>query len=213
MKITMPASELKRMLSNALLFASKDDTLPMMTSVRVRWDGEELIFTATDRYRISFERVTEYKVTGKVEGDNDFSIPRRHYGNDTGYTGADQMIKSWPRNLGKDATADLGFDFETLVGYVRVGQSEFLFRAPENNTYLSTRIIARQTAFEAASRPNIAFNLEFLADFGKVRIPGQKRGQTMPVGFEFAERETRPSRVTIGPDFTCMIVPVKGVFE
>lgn len=56
---TVPASELIRAITNAMLFASKDDTLPALTSVHFRPGLEpgQLLLEATNRYVASQESV------------------------------------------------------------------------------------------------------------------------------------------------------------
>lgn len=55
--LTLPVEPLARALHNALLFAANDLTLPMISAVRIEWDGTALAIVATDRYRLSVEKV------------------------------------------------------------------------------------------------------------------------------------------------------------
>lgn len=57
------AGSLRRAIGRALTAAGKDDTLPMLTGVRIESDAETLTFTATDRFRVATTDV-EWKPAG-----------------------------------------------------------------------------------------------------------------------------------------------------
>jgi DNA polymerase-3 subunit beta len=50
---TVPAAEFARAVASVAVAAGKDDTLPMLTGVRLEIDGDRLTFAATDRYRLA----------------------------------------------------------------------------------------------------------------------------------------------------------------
>lgn len=54
--VTLPAGDLYNAVANAMLFASKDDSLPVLNAVLLRYDKatKALTVTATDRYRMIF---------------------------------------------------------------------------------------------------------------------------------------------------------------
>jgi len=50
---TVPAGEFADAVSQAAVAAGKDDTLPMLTGIRLEIDGERITLAATDRFRLA----------------------------------------------------------------------------------------------------------------------------------------------------------------
>lgn len=55
---TIPAAEFARAVASVAIAAGKDDTLPMLTGVRLEIDGDRLTFAATDRYRLAVRELS-----------------------------------------------------------------------------------------------------------------------------------------------------------
>lgn len=55
---TVGASEFARAVASVAIAAGRDDTLPMLTGVRLEIDGDRLTFAATDRYRLAVRELS-----------------------------------------------------------------------------------------------------------------------------------------------------------
>jgi len=79
---TVPVTEFTRTLKNALTFASKDQSSPMIWAVRIWWDDKRVNVESTDRYRL-FSEWLAWEGEG-VPGEGDVTIYRNE---------ADKLIK------------------------------------------------------------------------------------------------------------------------
>lgn len=70
--ISVPAGELRAALRRVSIAASKDDTLPILTAVRVAINDGAMELLATDRYRLAYDHVA-----GQGEGSADFLLNYR----------------------------------------------------------------------------------------------------------------------------------------
>ncbi|GLW73673.1 DNA polymerase III subunit beta [Kitasatospora phosalacinea] len=64
---TVPADAFADAVAQVVVAAATDDTLPVLTGVQLRLDGELLVLTATDRYRIA-RREVAVRPTGTLPG-------------------------------------------------------------------------------------------------------------------------------------------------
>jgi DNA polymerase-3 subunit beta len=55
---TVGAAEFARAVASVAIAAGRDDTLPMLTGVRLEIDGDRLTFAATDRYRLAVREMS-----------------------------------------------------------------------------------------------------------------------------------------------------------
>lgn len=55
---TVGAAEFARAVASVAIAAGRDDTLPMLTGVRLEIDGDRLTFAATDRYRLAVRELS-----------------------------------------------------------------------------------------------------------------------------------------------------------
>ena len=55
---TIDAHDLARAVGQASIAASRDDTLPLLTSVQIEVEGSSLVLMATDRYRLAMRELT-----------------------------------------------------------------------------------------------------------------------------------------------------------
>lgn len=86
--LSVPAAELRAALRRVSIAASKDDTLPILTAVRVSISDGAMELLATDRYRLA-----EDHVEGRGEGSADFLLNYRTIkALDRFLTGADIVI-------------------------------------------------------------------------------------------------------------------------
>lgn len=55
---TLPTSDLAKPLARATVAASPDDSLPILTSIRIEGSGKHVDLLSTDRYRLGYERIS-----------------------------------------------------------------------------------------------------------------------------------------------------------
>lgn len=71
--VTVRSFDLHNMLKSALLFAGKDDTLPMLTCVKLELIGDYLVASTTDRFRLALIRIRVEQGLGD-DTDGPFSV-------------------------------------------------------------------------------------------------------------------------------------------
>jgi DNA polymerase-3 subunit beta len=73
---TVSSAVFARAVSQVAVAAGKDDTLPMLTGVRMEIDGERLTLAATDRYRLAVRELT-WNPTDPASADIQVLVPAR----------------------------------------------------------------------------------------------------------------------------------------
>ena len=73
---TVSSSVFARAVSQVAVAAGKDDTLPMLTGVRMEIDGERVTLAATDRYRLAVRELT-WNPAGGGSSDIQVLVPAR----------------------------------------------------------------------------------------------------------------------------------------
>jgi DNA polymerase-3 subunit beta len=73
---TVSSAVFARAVSQVAVAAGKDDTLPMLTGVRLEIDGERLTLAATDRYRLAVRELS-WNPTNPASADAQVLVPAR----------------------------------------------------------------------------------------------------------------------------------------
>jgi len=73
---TVPSSVFARAVSQVAIAAGRDDTLPMLTGVRLELEGDRLTLAATDRYRLAIRELT-WNPASSAAGDAQVLVPAR----------------------------------------------------------------------------------------------------------------------------------------
>jgi hypothetical protein len=189
--IKFKAGELRRLLSNAILFASKDDTLPVLVTVRFDWDGDRLFTVATNRCIISWEEALPVEAKGRPV----FSVAVRD---------AKQIIALLPTGKNSHPWQEVDVEYDDDAR-----KAQFAFEG--NTVMVSTdhgdfpRWRTLRGAFTGSARDGITFDPKLLALFAKVD-GGSKLAR---VRLSFQEGN-KPARAEIGEHFSALIMPISG---
>lgn len=200
--LTLTATQLRDLVTPVIPHASKDDTLPSLTSVRIRTAGHYVTAIATDRYRIGFQRLL---LEEQPPEGFDALVPVRvlkrmltlfrptRWHNPTLSLTVDQLRMTV---ASADALTDDGMlDASLTFGLAEEGVS------PRN---VLDRLVAEALAGKPDGEAMVpAFNPHFLADF---RL-GQP--QHIPMRISATGKVNKPWLVRIGEDFIGLIVPVR----
>lgn len=74
---SVDADEFARVVSTVAVAAGRDETLPMLTGVRVEIDGDKLTFAATDRYRLAVREMSWEPAEGAPSGLRELLVPAK----------------------------------------------------------------------------------------------------------------------------------------
>src|SRR5258708_34933054 len=64
---TLPAELFDEAISQVAIAAGRDDTLPMLTGIRVEISGEKVVLAATDRFRLAVRELTWSTLSPDIE--------------------------------------------------------------------------------------------------------------------------------------------------
>src|SRR5258708_25979964 len=64
---TLPAELFAEAISQVAIAAGRDDTLPMLTGIRVEISGERVVLAATDRFRLAVRALTWSTLSPDIE--------------------------------------------------------------------------------------------------------------------------------------------------
>src|SRR5258708_39508886 len=64
---TLPAELFAEAISQVAIAAGRDDTLPMLTGIRVEISGEKVVLAATDRFRLAVRELTWSTLSPDIE--------------------------------------------------------------------------------------------------------------------------------------------------
>lgn len=175
-----PAAALIRALSNGLLFAGADKTLPALACIKFEFDGAALEALSTDRYRVCIEPVELDR--GMDQSDQpsfEFLLPR-------------DAAKAALAFLKGNRRDQIQLSYDAIAGAVRLSAygSSVEYRTL-NSAFPAVRQLFPTSDTVAVDR--IGFTRAFLADLGKVAtaekledIAVQTYGKHKPVLVEFA---------------------------
>jgi DNA polymerase-3 subunit beta len=74
---TVPSGEFALAVSQVAVAAGRDDTLPMLTGVRLEIDGEQMTLAATDRYRLAVRELTWQPADPSAQSGTAVLVPAR----------------------------------------------------------------------------------------------------------------------------------------
>lgn len=182
-----------RWLKASLVCAGNDDTLPMLTNVRLTHVGRTLVLASTDRFRLGFVRID-------ARGDEGFAFDQLILdGKDVKQ--AATILKpanTREREVGVDFTVtEEGMTYKRwdgVSGLIRFADVDF----PNVDQLMHTP--------KADDEPQGAFqvNTDYLAGFAKVRF--EKRDQIQLIGGSIPGR---PIRVKVGEHFAGLLMPIR----
>lgn len=182
-----------RWLKASLVCAGTDDTLPMLTHVRLTHVGRTLVLASTDRFRLGFVRID-------ARGDEGFAFDQKILdGKDVKQAATIlKPVNTREREVGVDFTfTDEGMAYKRwdgVSGLIRFADVDF----PSVDQLMHTP--------KADDEPQGAFevNTDYLAGFAKVRF--EKRDQIQLVGGSIPGR---PIRIKVGEHFAGLLMPIR----
>lgn len=190
-QITFKGHELRRALSNAILFTSHPkDMLPALECVRFEWVNDHLFAVATNRYVLSYERID----------------PESHDGNGAFSISADdakRIIGILPKQERSPAPVGVRFDTAGSDDRIEVNCLGTVLRFQSANSGTFPRWRAIVDRFEPGEVKGVTFNSKWLASLSKV-----SDGSKNPlIRFELGE-PGKAAHIAIGETFEAMVVPV-----
>ncbi|HLL68846.1 MAG TPA: hypothetical protein VK453_24500 [Micromonosporaceae bacterium] len=209
--ITIPTADLTGVLADVLPFASTDKDLPDLNCVFLRWDGQQLHATATDRQRIAIASWHPDDDTWGLVGDVQDDLLSEFGGAEYAWQAvldlADttQLVKVFklPAKAGRTPVT---VDVDQARGRVTVSRSRdtgysALRATVDSQTVIFPDVRSAMTEAGAAvlKTDRVGHSAKALADFGKVRPQG-------PLVMTFTPTMTL---VAIGERFAGAIVPAK----
>lgn len=186
---TMLAADLARVLHNAMLFASRDDTLPMLNAVQLQATGERLIAAGTDRFSLGVS-------SAPLESEPFKIMLRLEQAELIG-----RMAKPGRGGGRKLRSAELSLSPQGKRFTVAFGTGESVSVPTLDATPVKWQQLLTQE-FEPIEF--IAVNAQYMARFGKV--DGGDGRSYMNMWFR---SPSKPIRVQVGPDFVGLIMPVR----
>jgi DNA polymerase-3 subunit beta len=191
------APNLIRALSNALLFAGSDFTLPMLCVAKFEFDGQDLTIAATDRYRLSVEKV-EYRDLAPTDAPHE-ALPAFEFLLPTPAVKA--VIQQLKASKFDPVTLTYDQDGHSLRVATLAGSAEHQLYEGSFPAYRSL-IPSLDTRSKV---DQIGFNAKWLADLAKVQT-GRGRISEIRMGLY---GEKKPTRVDFNDGPTVILMPVK----
>lgn len=188
--IKFKAAELRRLLSNAALFACKDDTLPVLCTIHFEWDKGQLLVVATNRYIVSWEEA--YPVEAK--GREAFNVAVKD---------AKQIIALLPTGRNSHPWQEVTVEFDPEAKQARFTFDDNLMTVSTDTGSSFPRW--RTESFINDARDGITFNPAYLALFAKV--DGGPKNTPVRLSFQAGGK---PSRAEIGEHFSALIMPIRA---
>lgn len=193
-------------LHNAIITASRDETVPAINTVEIQSDGKQLLLVSTDRFRLGMARVA------LDEGGGAWRFPLRLKDAETLL----KSLKTAKKDLGwRSATIEFGTEDDvsieggrtmtkgTLTVKLNSGES-FTFDSADTE-FPKWRELLPASGSQSAEAVT-GFTAEYLASFGRVISDSPRI-----LLWHFGAR--KPRVVTIGDDYVGLIMPsvaVKG---
>ncbi|GAB3830135.1 hypothetical protein [Kribbella italica] len=188
----VPATHLRDALSAALLSAGKDVFLPILAAVQVEKCGGELIFRATDRYRLTRVTITL----------NSEDAPSPDWMVTLSAADVKQLVNALPKPKKGQAPAPVALTVEDGILHADTGQAELRLKPLDGDFPKVDGIIPT----EINPVDEIGFNPKYLADLGK--MPGFDGNQSVKLRFN----GPKAMRAEWGSDdvqFVYLLMPVR----
>lgn len=208
--ITLTATQLRDLVTPVIPHASKDQTLPVLTALRIRSAGKYVTAIATDRYRIGFQRI---EPTQAPAAGFDAAVPvpvlkrvmamfrptRWHNPVLELAVDAERLRVSLTDTMTDQQQTSGTGDVDGLAG------ASLTFTLRTDFPYPNIDRLIREALEGVPDEAAMAavFNPEFLADF---RL-GQPRHE--PMRITATGGPARPWLIRIGDDFIGLLVPVR----
>lgn len=211
MTVTITTADFVGLLGDTIPFASGDDELPFLNSVRIFWDGDKLHMQATDRYRIAWaswhpDDEPEREYQGDIfnqpgSGDEPWSIL-------VPLADAAHLVKTYklPAKEGhvpltvECADGRLSVRRHRDTGYPAI-RTDIESLSAGDTTHFPDIAKALADHDVMAKVDGLAFTAKLVADFAKVRPRG-------PMSLRFTGEES-PVLVSIGERFVGLVMPVR----
>lgn len=200
--LTLNTHDLHRALKTAAVFATTDATIPGLRGVKINvLPTGEILFSATDRFRIGIVRITATEHAGIDPAGQPF------------YLSLDDvktlvpLLKVPARDQGKHTT-DVTLDARELTwdtGTTRGAFRHYDHETPKLFSLIDTEATTPIVAEDAkANASRLGVNPAYLASFAKA---AWERRDTMIV--EPATTPARPCMIRVGDHFLGLIMPVR----
>jgi hypothetical protein len=215
--ITIPTLELVGLLNDVVAFASADKDDPILRTVHLEWDGQQLHAMATDRYHLGWSRWSPDDPPPEELEEVQEDLFTDWGGDDAPWAAtvdlddakeAARMFKLPVKKGGwTPLTLDCGVE-QLTISRARLGAHTALKQEcrrdvlPAGELYPDVRVVLGESDRPDEPVEALAFTACRLASFAKVRVRG-------PVEMSFAGLG-RPVRVRIGNRFDGVILPVRA---
>lgn len=187
-------------IAQVTIAASRDDTLPLLTAVRVEVEGDKITMLATDRYRLGFQRVRPAQAPGEgFAAVIPVAVMARIRSTFKATRNTDPVI-----NLTIDGTKLTVTTADALDGMVGA-TFEFALHNDVKTWPNVDRLLTSSLAAEApASATGMLVNPALLADF-RIGQPRYEALRATPTG-----NNSKPWLIRIGEDFIGLLVPMRS---
>lgn len=195
---TMLAVELHRVLSDASVFASHDETIPPICAVHIEIGPKRMLAVATDRFRLVVSK-TDLQAGG-FGSEAVFNLSLRDV------VSLIKMSKTTRSDAGSktvwiNSALPPSDEYGTGTVEFKFSDGATLKVVPQDSEFPKWRQLFPGTDSQVA-RAFSAFNPKYLADFAKV--------QGFPIRmYSHGEANTRPSTFTIGENFVGLLMPYR----
>ena len=191
---TVDGATLRDLLAGGLVAAGKDNSLPVLTAVRLEWDATELRVVSTDRYRLVVGVVSESGFWSDITGDGVAMIPRKD---------AAELVKMLPKKTNTERVSVTVLGDSVMIGN---GTWSRTLRMLDGDFPRYRSLIPGEDKHTAVS--GIRFNPVFMADAAKIPYD-----RNVPISWTFTG-ENRPAlgtyaRTMTGVDWMYLLMPVR----
>ncbi len=153
--IELPKNTFVNLTRQILKASSKDDTRPILTSIHMKALTDELQFTSTDSYRLSFARMSGVDTTSIL--DSEILIPSKVLTDVARLIGSSNNDSSGEDKLSINVSdTDINFIFDNIEIYSRLVNGKFpSFESVTNHTYKNKITISKSHLIDSLKRISI----------------------------------------------------------
>jgi hypothetical protein len=192
------AASLIRAISNGLLFAGSNGTLPMLTTIKFEFDGSVLTTIATDRYRLCVETVElDRGINHEGQPSFEFLLQRDDA------KGALAALKANRRD-----TLMLVHHTDAAAVELRFYNSTVRYATDVDHTFPPYRSLIPELGTET-ERDRVGFTPAFLADLSKVQTDTKVNMVTIKFYGEEKAGSRKPTRIDYLDGPTVLLMPIK----